>query len=172
MCVAKSAVCSDVQYATSAIWLLARSLANGYIACGDVVWRQPSWSLRTLGMTRLRPLSGIGRLTRLKSWLGLVCPKSGNHRILAHIPNPKFVIKVHKDNQSCIAMANNPKFTPRTNHIAIKYHHFRKYAKTPSNKQGFIETVYCSTHEQIADIFTKPTSDDIFWKLHKLLMGW
>jgi hypothetical protein len=89
-----------------------------------------------------------------------------------HIPKPKFVIKVHEDNQSCIAMANNPKFTPRTKHIAIKYHHFRKHVTTPSNKQGFIEIVYCSTNEQIADIFTKPTPDDVFWKLRKLLMGW
>jgi hypothetical protein len=36
----------------------------------------------------------------------------------------KFVIKVREDNQSCIAMANNPKFSPWTKHIAIKYHHF------------------------------------------------
>jgi hypothetical protein len=31
---------------------------------------------------------------------------------------------VREDNQSCIAMAKNPKFTPQTKHIAIKYHHF------------------------------------------------
>ncbi len=29
-----------------------------------------------------------------------------------HLPLPKFVIKVQEDNQSCIAMANNPKFSP------------------------------------------------------------
>jgi hypothetical protein len=89
-----------------------------------------------------------------------------------HIPQPKFVLKVHEDNQSCIAMANNPKFTPRTKHIAIKYHHFRKHVKNHSNPNGFIDIVYCPTHDQIADIFTKPTSDDIFWKLRMLLMGW
>ena len=88
------------------------------------------------------------------------------------IPQPKFVIKVHEDNQSCIVMANNPKFTPRTKHIAIKYHHFRKHVRTPSNSSGFIDIVYCSTLEQIADIFTKPTNDDIFWKLRKLMCGW
>ena len=26
-----------------------------------------------------------------------------------------------------IAVAKRPKFTPRTNHIAIKYHHFRRF---------------------------------------------
>ena len=38
-----------------------------------------------------------------------------------HIPEPNFVVKVHEDNQSCIAMASNLKFTSRTKHIAIKY---------------------------------------------------
>jgi hypothetical protein len=41
-----------------------------------------------------------------------------------YLPQPKFIIKVEEDNQSCIEMANNPKFSPRTKHIAIKYHHF------------------------------------------------
>ena len=89
-----------------------------------------------------------------------------------HIPKPKFFLKVHEDNQSCIAMAKNPKFTPRTKHIAIKYHHFRKHVRSHSNPDGFIDICYCPTQEQIADIFTKPTSDDIFWKLRKMLMGW
>ena len=35
-----------------------------------------------------------------------------------YLPSPRFVIKVRKDNQS------NPKFSPQTKHIAIKYHHF------------------------------------------------
>jgi hypothetical protein len=31
-----------------------------------------------------------------------------------HSPSPKFIIKVQEDNQSCIAVAENPKFTPQT----------------------------------------------------------
>ena len=89
-----------------------------------------------------------------------------------HIPEPKFVMKVYEDNQSCIAMSKNPKFTNRTKHIAIKYHHFRKNVKTSSNKDGFIEDVCCPTHDQLADIFTKPRTDKIFFKLRKELMGW
>ncbi len=41
-----------------------------------------------------------------------------------YLPSPEFIIKVQEDNQSCIAMAKNPKFTPQTKDIAIKYHHF------------------------------------------------
>ena len=37
---------------------------------------------------------------------------------------PTFNIKVWEDNESCIKVANSPKFTPRTKYIAIKYHHF------------------------------------------------
>ncbi len=36
-----------------------------------------------------------------------------------YLPSPKFIIKVQEVNQSCIVMAKNPKFTPRTKHIAI-----------------------------------------------------
>jgi hypothetical protein len=89
-----------------------------------------------------------------------------------YLPHTRFIIKVREDNQSCIAMAENPKFTPRTKHIAIKYHHFRKHVITQANPDGFILLEYCSTHDQITDIFTKPVRDDIFFKLRKSLMGW
>jgi hypothetical protein len=72
-----------------------------------------------------------------------------------YLPKPKFVLKVCEDNQSCIAMTNKPKFTPQTKHIAIKYHHFRKHIKSQSNPDGFIEIEYCSTGEQLADIFSQ-----------------
>ena len=89
-----------------------------------------------------------------------------------YLPQPRFIIKVREDNQSCIAMAENPKLTPRTKHIAINYQHFRKHVITQANTDGFISLKYCSTHEQIADLFTKPVWDDIFFKLRKGLMGW
>jgi hypothetical protein len=69
-------------------------------------------------------------------------------------------------------MTNNPKFTPQTKHIAIKYHHFCKHAKTHSNMNGFIEIEYCATAEQVADIFIKPVMDYIFFKLRLKLLNW
>ena len=89
-----------------------------------------------------------------------------------YLPSPRFIIKIREDNQSCIAMASNPKFSPRTRHIAIKYHHFRKHVITRTNPDGFIQIEYCPTDDQIADIFTKPVRDDIFLKLRKLLLCW
>jgi hypothetical protein len=82
-----------------------------------------------------------------------------------YLPKPKFVLKVWEDNQSCIAMTNNPKFTPQTKHIATKYHHFQKHVKTQSNPYGFIEIEYCLTEEQVDNIFIKPVCDNIFLTL-------
>jgi hypothetical protein len=69
-------------------------------------------------------------------------------------------------------MAQNPKFSPQTKLIAIKYHHFCKHVITQSNPNGFLDIDYCSTDDQIANIFTKPVRDDIFMPLRQMLLGW
>jgi hypothetical protein len=74
-----------------------------------------------------------------------------------HFKKPNFHCKVHEDNQSCIKMAQSDKFTPRTKHIALKYHHFRRYVK-----RGEISILYCPTDEQKADILTKPPDNFFF----------
>ena len=52
------------------------------------------------------------------------------HKVFpVHVSTPNFVCKVHEDNQSCIKMANSEKFTPRTKHIALKYHHFKSHVQ-------------------------------------------
>ncbi len=73
----------------------------------------------------------------------LICEM--NNFFPLYLPSQKFIIKFCQDSQSCIAMAENPKFTPRTKHITIKYHHFRKHVTTQANPDGFIELKYCST---------------------------
>ena len=80
---------------------------------------------------------------------------------------PVFHCKVFEDNNSCIKVAESPKFTPRTKHIAIKYHHFRSFV---ANKT--ISILPIDTKDQLADIFTKPLDRVIFTKLRKGLMGW
>ena len=60
-----------------------------------------------------------------------------------------------------------PEVSPRTKHIALKYHHFRGHVKN-----GDIQIERVDTKDQIADIFTKPLFSNIFKKLRKLLMGW
>jgi hypothetical protein len=34
---------------------------------------------------------------------------------------------IFEDNQGCVDLINSPKTNPRTQHISIKYHHFREH---------------------------------------------
>ncbi len=83
-----------------------------------------------------------------------------------------FCITLPEDNLSAIAMAESLKFTPRTKHIAIKYHHFRSQVHTSANKSGDIKIKYISTKKQIADIFPKLVDNDSFFALRNMLSGW
>ncbi len=69
-------------------------------------------------------------------------------------------------------MAESLKFTPRTKHIAIKYHHFRSKVETTYNPEGDIRIKYIPTEKQLADIMTKPVEERIFFELRRLLCGW
>jgi len=80
---------------------------------------------------------------------------------------PIFNCKVWEDNESCIKVATSPKFTPRTKHIAIKYHHFRSFVQDET-----ITIHSIGTKEQLADILTKPLAESSFCYLRQKLMGW
>ena len=84
-----------------------------------------------------------------------------------HNPQPEIFCDVYEDNESCIAMATTRKFSPRTKHIAIKYHHFRKFVDDEIIKIHSIDT-----KEQTADIFTKPLDEKLFTHLRLKLCGW
>ena len=80
---------------------------------------------------------------------------------------PEFIFTVHEDNQSCIKMEQADKFSPRTKHIALKYHHFRSFVKSKR-----VAVKYFSTEMKKADILTKPLSDALFFCLCHMLIGW
>ena len=82
-------------------------------------------------------------------------------------PKPESHCKEFKDNNSCTIVAESSKFTPRTKHIAIKYHYFRKHVADKT-----ISIFPIDTKDQLAHIFTKPLDRVIFRKLRLLLMGW
>ena len=73
------------------------------------------------------------------------------------LPTPEVSCQVFKDNTSCIKVAESPKFTTRTKHIAIKYHHFQRFVQ-----KRIIKWTHIDTKEQTVDIFTKPVTDDAF----------
>jgi hypothetical protein len=84
-----------------------------------------------------------------------------------HMPEPNIFCKVFEDNTSCISIATAQKFSPRTKHISLKYHHFRKFVTDKT-----IRIFPIATKEQTADIFTKPLDRSLFLYLRKKLNGW
>ena len=75
---------------------------------------------------------------------------------------------VYEDNNGAIKTAEAPKMSPRTKHIAVKYHFFKSHL----GKEKGIELSKIDTEEQKADIFTKGLSGQKFAYLRKLLCGW
>jgi transposase InsO family protein len=71
---------------------------------------------------------------------------------------------IYCDNKSTIAITKNPVHHSRTKHIAIKYHFIREAEAT---KQ--IQLEYCTTEDQIADIFTKALPRSRFELLRTIL---
>jgi hypothetical protein len=68
------------------------------------------------------------------------------------------------DNESAIRMADNLVEHSHTKHIDIRYHFLRDH-----QQRGDIEIAYVSTHNQLADIFTKPLDEKTFSKLRNEL---
>ena len=81
--------------------------------------------------------------------------------------NPNFFCTVWEDKQSIIKVAKIPKLTPRTKHIALKYHHFRQFISNWTLNINPIDTL-----EQTVDIFTKTLDQTKFEYLRKKLCGW
>ena len=75
---------------------------------------------------------------------------------------------VFEDNNGALALATSPKITPRTKHIAVKYHFFKTHVGCDKG----LEIEQIDTDVQKADIFTKGLLANKFADLCKLLIGW
>ena len=71
---------------------------------------------------------------------------------------------IYCDNTSAISLSKNIVQHSKAKHIPIKYHYLRDQA---ANKN--IKLEYIPTQEQVADIFTKPFSRDVFEYLRQKL---
>ncbi|KAE8665032.1 hypothetical protein F3Y22_tig00112699pilonHSYRG00066 [Hibiscus syriacus] len=72
--------------------------------------------------------------------------------------------EVFVDNQAAIAISNNPVFHGKTKHFNIKLYFLREV-----QKNGEVFLLYCSTNDQLTDIFTKALPRSMFESLRKAL---
>ena len=70
---------------------------------------------------------------------------------------------LHEDNQSAIAVAQNPQSHSKMKHIDIRYHFVRE--KVLDNT---VELRYCPTNDMLADVLTKGLTFDKFARLREL----
>jgi hypothetical protein len=68
------------------------------------------------------------------------------------------------ENESAIRITENPVEHSRTKHIDIRYHFLRDH-----QQKGDIKIAYVNTHNQLADIFSKPLDEKTFSKLRNEL---
>ena len=75
--------------------------------------------------------------------------------------------KAFEDNSGALELSLVPKMRPRTKHINNVYHHFRKFVR-----DKLISVTKIGTEDQVADMFTKPLTLDLFVKHRKVLLGY
>ena len=63
------------------------------------------------------------------------------------------------DKYGALEIVRLPNMRPHTNSINVIYHHFREYVRL-----GMIQIHPIYTHDQVADMFTKPLTENIFVK--------
>jgi hypothetical protein len=64
---------------------------------------------------------------------------------------------IHCNNQSCVKLSKNHVFHDKSKHIEIKYHYIIDMVQRKA-----VHVQYLSTHEQVADVFTKPLAKTKF----------
>ena len=135
-----------------------------YAGC-PITWGSKLQSEIALSTTESEYIAVSTAMREVIPFLGLMEEIAGVFGLLTR--KPVFKCTVWEDNDSCIVVAKSPKFTPRTKHIAIKYHHFRSYVS-----DGKIVINPIDTSEQLADMLTKPLKVKSFCYLRGKLMGW
>ena len=75
---------------------------------------------------------------------------------------------VFEDNNGAISTATAVRLSPRTKHIAVKYHFFKSHI----NEDSGISLSKIDANLQKADIFTKGLAPQKFADIRKLMCGW
>ncbi len=79
---------------------------------------------------------------------------------------PYVYCKVFEDNTGALELARLPKLRPRTKHINVCYHHFRKHVR-----KGLIKIFPNNTKDQIADALMKALAQNDFQHHRRHMCG-
>ena len=90
-------------------------------------------------------------------WLRRVCQELGVTDV-----GP---VQLFGDNQAALAMASHNADSPRTKHMAVRYHSLREAVA-----RGQVKFVYTPTQDNTADVLTKPL-DHINFSKFRSMMG-
>ena len=142
---------------------------TGYVImlCGcPLVWcskLQPLISLSTMEAEYIALSTSMRELVPLRELVTkLAAALKANNRLLVCTHSTVF-----EDNNGALTLANLPRLTPHSKHIAVCWHWFREHVQL-----GHIKVVKVATTSQVADIFTKGLTRIPFENIRKLLMGW
>ena len=112
-----------------------------YAGC-PITWGRKLQTEIALSITESEYIALSSAMREVIPFLGLMKETAVLFGILTR--DPVFRCIVLEDNEICITVANSPKFTPRIKHIAINYHHFRRFVS-----DGTIIIKSIDTAEQI-----------------------
>ena len=71
-------------------------------------------------------------------------------QMLRELEHEQRSVTLYCDNQSCIALSNNPAHHQRTKHIDVQHHFIREKVE-----KGDIVLMYVPTGDMVADVLTK-----------------
>lgn len=131
--------------------VVGRKSTSGFIFMmnnGPVSWCAKKQSTVALSSTEAEYIA-LTLAAKEATWLRLLMTELG----LLGIDNQLTKIALRGDNQSSIALANNPVLHQRSKHIDIQHHYIRDEVDAKR-----IELSYIPTEEMIADGLTKPLS--------------
>ena len=146
----------------------ARSRTGYYITFANVplLWASKLQTEIALSSTEAE-LIALSAATRENIFFLRLIDDAKSHGHNLNMSKAVLHCKVFEDNQSTIAIAQEPRIRPRTKHINIRFWHFVRFIKA---KLMTIEWI--KTDEQIADILTKPLAVELFRKFSHKLCGW
>jgi hypothetical protein len=146
----------DADYANS---LDDRRSVTGFVnfmAEGPITWQSKTQASVALSTMEAEYMA-LAAETQEAIWLRMVLEELG-----VQIAGP---VVVREDNKACQMFADHAGNFSRTKHIDVRYHFVRERLE-----RGDIRVDYVRTDDQVADIFTKALSRDLFKKFRGKLV--